>query len=278
MAAYLLHSMSHFSEIFRTLLDECAPNTIVEVGSEYAGSTRVLAGYAKDNNIQLIVVDPTPKVSLNAVLPEFHDAYRFVPQKSVDALPNLSADIFFLDGDHNYWTVRSELQAIYAENPDAWTILHDVGNPCSRRDQYYAPNEIPADHRHQYSYDYGIDLKTNKLQYRSGFWGAGEFAIAVESGTPRNGVLTAVEDFISQRNKLYYSSIPLIFGLGIIVPQHKAEYIDRIFAPFQGCLCDELERNRLELYAEVLELTYQLRGTRFRRWVNRCIDMFPKHP
>ena len=55
-----------------------------------------------------------------------------------------------LDGDHNYYTVSEELRLI-AERARAarsrCCCCHDVGWPHGRRDDYFAPELIPADYR-----------------------------------------------------------------------------------------------------------------------------------
>lgn len=270
MAEHLLHSMSHFAEIFTLLLDRRQPKNIVEIGSEYGGSTRELATYAAKHGAMLHVIDPAPKVDPQIALAEFAGSWRFFREKSVDVLPGLAGDIFFVDGDHNYWTVITELKTIYSTNPEAWVVLHDVGTPCDRRDHYYAPDQIPAEHRHPYSYEYGVDLKTGELRYRSGFWGVGEFAIALEAGTPKNGVLTAIEDFLAAHTELGYSSIPLIFGLGVITPLKYADFVKTTLRPYQGPLCVALEHNRLVLFNDWLHL----RRTFIRRCINRLLNVF----
>lgn len=271
MAKNLLHSMSHFQEIFNILLDRCNPRVIVEVGSEYAGSTRALAAYAMSHDAMLYVIDPSPKIDTDAALADFQGNYRFIREKSVDALQKLSGDIFIIDGDHNYWTVLSELKAIWAKNPEAWIVLHDVGYPWARRDLYYDPEQIPPESRHPYSYEYGVDLKTDELLYRAGFWGRGDYAIALVSGTQKNGVLTAVEDFIADKTQLCYRSMPLIFGMGVIVPAQHANFIAHVFDPYRGPLCEALERNRLDLYNDFLQLSHEKRKNLVRRLVNRIM-------
>jgi hypothetical protein len=274
VANNLLASMSHFAEIFETLLTQCAPKNIVEVGCEYAGSTRVLAAYAAKHGATLHVIDPSPKTDPDVALADFAGSYRFIRRPSVDVLPTLTGDIFFVDGDHNYWTVHSELTAIYCANPNAWVVLHDVGFPWARRDLYYAPDQIPTQHRHTYSFDHGLDFQNGELRYQSGFWSAGDFAIATEAGTPHNGVLTAIEDFLSTHPELHYASIPLIFGLGVIVPTAYADFVDDTLRPYQGPLCETLERNRLNLYNDLLILRDRHRKTLIRRWANRLMDAF----
>ena len=55
-----------------------------------------------------------------------------------------------IDGDHNYFTVASELELIGARAAGPGMpllLLHDVGWPLGRRDSYHAPDRIPDEHR-----------------------------------------------------------------------------------------------------------------------------------
>ena len=61
-----------------------------------------------------------------------------------------------LDGDHNYYTLRNELRLIAERPPEGripLLVFHDVCWPLARRDQYAAPDRIPAEHRHPYGED-----------------------------------------------------------------------------------------------------------------------------
>src|SRR5207244_7856955 len=128
-------------------------------------------------------------------------------------------------GDHNHWTVTRELEAIYTDGRTPVAILHDVGWPCARRDQYYSPDRLPPEGVHPHSYSKGRVPGRSELS-RSGFGGAGEFAVALEEGGERNGVLTAVEDFLEGHAELRYAHIPAVFGLGVIFSS-DAPYADR---------------------------------------------------
>ena len=59
-------------------------------------------------------------------------------------------DAVIVDGDHNYYTVSEELRLIGERAPGAelpLLLFHDVCWPHARRDDYFAPEQIPADHR-----------------------------------------------------------------------------------------------------------------------------------
>ena len=60
-----------------------------------------------------------------------------------------------IDGDHNWYTVLSELETIERlcdERGQGFplVLLHDIGWPYGRRDLYYDPASIPEEHRKPY--------------------------------------------------------------------------------------------------------------------------------
>lgn len=256
--ALLMHSMSHFAELIDQALAFLQPRRLVEIGSEYGGSTRVLLEYAAVHGAHVDVVDPHPFTDLSLALQEFSGHYEHHRRKSVDALETLqAADFYLIDGDHNYWTVSQELQKIHRGNPEAWMFLHDVGFPSGRRDSYYNPADIPAEFLHPHSFTDGATF-ADELEPGGGFRGEGDFAVALHQGGPANGVLTAIEDFLASSQGLYFQMIQPIFGLGIIVPARHKDFIDVLVAPYQTPLMASMEANRMELYLKVLELQGQL--------------------
>src|SRR4030095_15002937 len=131
-------------------------------------------------------------------------------------------DAYLIDGDHNYHTVSGELQAIqdacdvFGLSSFPLVVLHDVGWPAGRRDQYYNPDRIPAHARQPYSWDVGVRIGEVDAG-RGGVRGEGAFAGALAEGGPHNGVRTAVEDFVAAHPSLQLFTVDVVFGLGVIV-------------------------------------------------------------
>jgi len=134
-------------------------------------------------------------------------------------------------------------------------LLHDVGFPCARRDFYYDPRSIPADAVHRHSFLMGVTLDSPQL-VPGGYRGEGQFAWALEEGGERNGILTAVEQFLQSHPEYVYRSIDAVFGLGALTRRGSkaAEDAERVLGRYDNALVRRLERNRLELYLKVLEL------------------------
>jgi hypothetical protein len=224
------HSLHHLVDILLPCLDAAGARSVVEIGA-YAGDlTGVLVDWATGSGAHVIAVDPSPHPSL-ARLAEERAELELVRDSSLAALPRLApADAVIIDGDHNYYTVTEELRLIAeaygAELP--LLIFHDVGWPHARRDDYYAPDLIPADHRQPIHEGGGLHpdepgIRVGGLPYRGA---------AAREGGPGNGVLTAVEDFVAEHEHLRLAVVPAFFGLGV------AWSAD---APWSGAIAEVLE-------------------------------------
>ena len=138
--------------------------------------------------------------------------------------------------------------------------MHDIAWPWARRDLYYAPDQIPAPFRHPYDYHAGVVLDCPTLVPGRGFRGEGQFAAAIREGGPRNGVLTAVEDFIDEVREsgrsIAFAEIPAVFGLGILFDTDAAWSPDLagFVVPWhENRLLRTLEENRLRNYLAVID-------------------------
>lgn len=260
----LIHSLSELSDIILSSLDMADARNVVEVGAEFGGMSQLLADYASARAGTLTSIDPTVKPEFTAWLAANPSA-RHLAKPSLDAIGEVSnTDAWIVDGDHNYYTVYHELLGIDAachrDSKPLFAFLHDVNWPSARRDSYYAPERIPAEWRHPYDYAGGVTLDTEELLPNQGFRGAGQFAFARHSGGPRNGVLTAVEDFVAQTRDtgrdIAFAYIPAVFGLAVIFDSNAPWSGDVAAAlmPFhQSKLLQSLEENRLRNYLRVLE-------------------------
>ena len=256
--------MSELSEIILPALEITGARNLVEIGAEFGGMSQLLADFAAEHGGVLTSVDPTVKPEFTAWLAN-NPAARHVAKPSLDAIGGLSdVDAWIVDGDHNYYTVYHELLAIDAvgqcDGKPLLAVLHDVNWPCGRRDSYYAPERIPAEWRHPYDFNGGVTLETEELLWNRGFRGAGQFAFAKHSGGPRNGVLTAVEDFVEETRgtgrEIAFAYIPAVFGVAFVFDSAAAWSGDLAAAlmPYhQSKLLQSLEENRLRNYLKVIE-------------------------
>jgi hypothetical protein len=241
------HSLGNLAELLFACLDAAAPRSLVEVGA-YAGDvTRMLVRWAAGAPIEkLVSIDPAPQPDLEALAAE-HAELELVRRTSVDALPALAAaDAYIIDGDHNYHTVSEELRLIAQAAGDRLPLLlcHDVCWPHARRDSYYTPEEIPAGHRRPmaqgaYVFPGVTGVHDGGLIYK---WAA------AEEGGERNGVLTAIEDFVAGRENVRFAIIPAFFGLGILwdTAAGYAEALEEVVGPWdRNPVLARLEANRV---------------------------------
>ncbi|WP_205718702.1 class I SAM-dependent methyltransferase [Actinomadura sp. WMMA1423] len=250
----LLHSMAMFLELFETLFACRDISTVVEVGVE---SGQVSSLYA-DLGAAVYCVEPAPGDELRAVL-DGDPRLNLVEGLSPAVLPDLPvADLYILDGDHNYAVIRDELAWIMANAPDAVVVLHDVLWPCGRRDFYYQPSPVAPEDTHPATTD-GPTVWHDELT-PAGFVGDGAYTVAERAGGPRNGVLTAVEDALDGNGDWRFRIVPAVFGFGVLA-RAGAPGTDAVFEalrPYTSSrLLAAMENNRIALYTHVLQLQYE---------------------
>lgn len=246
-------SLINDSEIMLACLDTAGAKSVVEVGA-YAGDlTRVLHGWAQANGARVSAVDPSPQPELIELADQNPDI-DLIKATSHEALRDLPRhDAFVIDGDHNYFTVTEELRLIaegYAGEPLPLLLFHDVAWPHARRDDYFAPDLVPEEYRQPTKEGGGLfpgieGTLPGGLPYK---WPA------AREGGPRNGVLTAVEDFVEGQQGLRLAVVPAFFGLGVVW-HHDAPYAEamaKLLDPLDNHpVIARLEANRVYHLASV---------------------------
>jgi cephalosporin hydroxylase len=228
---------------------------IVEVGA-LRGETTAKMLDALGPDTELHVIDPVPAFDPTEHEREFPGRYLFHRDLSHNVLPELPpVDVALIDGDHNWYTVYNELRMLREtarrEQADLPVmILHDVGWPYGRRDLYYAPEQIPEEFRQPYAQK-GI------LRGRSELVGKGganpTMFNATHEGGPRNGVMTALDDFIAEHDRpVRLVVLPVYYGLAIAVEEQRVAA-----TPELAAVLDRLES--AEGQAEVAALAEDLR-------------------
>lgn len=207
------------------LLLAAKPKRVMEIGAEFGWNTPELLALGKEHGLFVDIIDPCPHPAFHEELARFEGGYAFHPAKSLDVIHLLPApDFVLLDGDHNWYTVFNELNALYLRAEQLGGVppiimMHDVAWPYARRDMYYDPKSIIDPERQPYAYrglvpgDAG--LRDDGIN--------GNFANALQEGGGRNGVLTAVEDFLAaSRADIAFHRLPFFNGLGILIPRARA--------------------------------------------------------
>jgi hypothetical protein len=199
---------------------------IIEVGVCNGDCTRFLLQYCCEVDGHLDYIDPEQNFDLQEFQGQFGPVGTFHRGISLDVLPGLRiADAVLIDGDHNWYTVYNELQllaqsVISADSGFPLVFFHDVSWPYGRRDLYYAPERIPPEFRLPYARK-GILPGVTELVDQGGL--NSQLCNAHHEGGQRNGVLTAVEDFVRESDVGTLYVLPILFGLGILVPHRLTE-------------------------------------------------------
>jgi Methyltransferase domain len=239
-------SLATLAELVFLCLDAARPRSVVEVGA-YAGDlTGGLVDWASRNDARVWAIDPAPRPALTE-LADRHAELELDRGTSLEALQRIPPpDAAIIDGDHNYYTVGEELRLLAERARDGvlpLLLFHDVCWPHARRDSYFAPERIPAAHRQPIVEGAGLypgvpGVRRGGLPYR---WAA------AQEGGSRNGVLTAIEDFVAEREGLHLCVVPAFFGLGVVWRRDApwADDIARILEPWdRNPLLERLEANR----------------------------------
>jgi hypothetical protein len=211
-------------DVIAPLLEAADARRILEVGALGGEHTeRILRRLGGE--VELHVIDPAPAFDPSALEDQFGSQYIFHRDLSVNVLGALEPmDAALIDGDHNWYTVFTELHLLSdvarrADAPLPLTILHDVGWPYGRRDAYYDPSNLPPDQLQPWRRA-GIQLGRSELAASGGM--NQNMAHADHEGGPRNGVMTGVEDFVAGYDKpLRLLVLPIFYGLAILVEEER---------------------------------------------------------
>ena len=230
-----------WEKVVAPLLDAAGVRRLVEIGALRGENTQLILDRLGPGT-ELHVIDPVPDFDVDEHRARFGPGYVFHRALSVDVLDGLPPmDGALVDGDHNWYTVYNELRLLRevaeaAGRPMPVTVLHDVGWPYGRRDLYYAPDTVPEEHRQPWQRR-GMRPGVERVVPVGGL--NPTMCNAVVEGGPRNGVMTAVDDFVTEFPRpLRTMVLPIYFGLAILVEE---EWVSR--RPEVGAFLDWLDSN-----------------------------------
>lgn len=209
---------------------------MVEIGCFRGSNTQKILKFCKENNAKLSAIDPKPLLNTKGLKVLYNESFDFYEDTSINSLPLIKDyDIVLIDGDHNWYTVYNELKIIEKSNAaDSFpmVLLHDVAWPYARRDVYYNPENIPPEFRHPHK-KAGMKRGYSPLLEKGG--ANASLYNAMHEGGEKNGVLTAVEDFLNEtKRNLTFKMTEKSHGLGIIFQSNKSldQFIEDILTKF----------------------------------------------
>jgi hypothetical protein len=213
-------------KVIRPILEAADPDVVVEVGAGAGAHTRRLSRFCRSRGIALHVIDPAPRFDPSAFGGE-EDGFAFHEGRSLDVLPEMGpVDVALVDGDHNWYTVNQELHTLQRTARSAGraaplVLCHDVCWPYGRRDGYYDPAAIPEAYRQPWMRA-GIVPRKSALVPHRGI--NARLANAKREGGPRNGVMTAIEDFVDTSSEPFeVTTLPELHGLAIVAPSSRLD-------------------------------------------------------
>lgn len=230
-----------WDDIIAPVIDALRARRVIEIGAlRGETTTRMLKRLGGD--CELHVIDPAPQFDPAEHERSFPGRYHFHLGASLDVLGDLPpADVVLVDGDHNWYTVYHELRLLAETSRRTGTplpvlVLHDVGWPYGRRDLYYAPERIPAEHRQPHR-QAGMRPGRSALMDNGGL--NRDMHNAEHEGGPRNGVMCAVDDFVAEHSEpLRVVVVPVFYGLAVVAETRVldahpelAALLDRIESP-----------------------------------------------
>ena len=276
-------TLANLADVVFACLDAAGARSVIEIGAEYGLFTKELVAWAAGSGAERIAaVDPAPDRRLTE-LADARPELDLIETTSFEALAEAEPfDAVVIDGDHNYFTVSGELRLIAeraGDGPLPLILLHDVGWPHGRRDSYYAPERVPEEHRRPICE--GAFLAPDE----AGVTANGLFfeRVAAREGGPRNGVLTAVEDFVSGRDGLELAVVAPFFGLGVVRDRRApwAGPLADLLAPLdRNPLLERVERRRVDhLVAEFVNLQRidALRSAEYEMRLEAVRRLLPMH-
>ena len=255
-------SLEIFWPLIEPILAALQPRRVCEIGVAAGALTERLLAWTGKRDGAYIGIDPAPAPEIRerfAANGDDTSGPRLLLQTSHAALPGLApCGVYFLDGDHNYFTVRGELQWIARTARSPIIFMHDVGWPWGRRDMYYLPTTVPEEARHPWSETLGVSPDGDEL-IEGGLREPGRYAVALRPGGACNGVLTAAEDFLRGEDGAGWEMIllPVAYGLAVLHrpadpdrPTAGRERLEdlRKMAATGGAFLQACEENFLRLY------------------------------
>jgi hypothetical protein len=239
------------------------PRCLVEIGVAAGLLTEKLLEYGVKSGTVVHAIDPRPQIDIPSWRERYGPSLVFHQELSLRVLGDIHhADVVFIDGDHNWHTVYHELKLLEETSRKDGSVppilaMHDVDWPYGRRDMYYDPDAIPERDRHPYR-QVGISPSGSEPA-EAGI--NSDVNNATIEGSPRNGVRTALEDFIGESESEWSQTfISGFHGLAVIVPIERLQasealqaVVGRLNSPeFLDGWTRELERARIrcEIAAE----------------------------
>lgn len=180
-------------------------NNIIISGSHDKKTVNCILEYCNNQNANYTIINSND------------ESKKFEDATILNQLSELSNyDAIFINDDPNWYTVYNELKII-KENNESFPLVFICNNifPHKRRDSYINPDIIPD----EYCNDFSRELIFKDIHIRDNFYHA------LDENTQKNGVLTAIEDFLSENKTIDFMNFELENGITILYLQNSINHI-----------------------------------------------------
>ena len=160
------------------------------------------------------LIDTIKKCDFNLTLINADDE-NSIDGNPLNVLPELTNyDAIFIDGDANWYTVFNELDIVKRSNEE-FPLVFICNNvfPNKRRDSYKDPEAIPSEFRQKFAKELPIAYNDETINI------VDDHYHACEENTPKNGVLTAIEDFLSENSYIGVMKANVLDGITVLYPR-----------------------------------------------------------
>ena len=175
---------------------------------------KVIPKILKTFKVNTIVISGLTNKKILSEIKEYKNI-KYIDNNPLNELSNLkNYDAIFIDDDANWYTLFNELEIIKKTNEN-FPLVFICNNkfPNKYRDSYVNPDIIPKEFRQNFTTKLPICYKNKKIMISDGFYHA------CEENTSKNGVLTAIEDFILHNNQIGIMDIKFIEEITILYPK-----------------------------------------------------------
>jgi hypothetical protein len=256
-------------------LETAQPRMMLLAGRGGDGLTARLLEATGQAASVLHIADPDPDFDVAATRQLYGDRLTLHRAPARDVVGLLAVpDLLLIDADPNWYSVHAVLHAAAAQAARLSrhfpvTLVGNTGWPYGRRDGYGDPAAIPAGFRQPHERA-GVRPDTTLLCGAGGLFSDQYHAVGEHE--PRNGVMTAVEDFIAaQGGAVLAASLKLFCGVTVIYPSEAAgnaavRNLCRAMAMGEAArdLAEAAEHERLAALADKQDMKQALAAARYR--------------
>jgi hypothetical protein len=252
-----------FAPVLAPLLNILEVEAIVETGSGTGLLTRRLLS---SSDAAVHAIDPDPLLPEQLVR-DAHGRLTIHAGRSEDVIPFAGpVQLAVLDGDPNWYVVHRDLTALAAgaragAHTPPVVVVHHAHWPFGRRDGYYNPDVIPAEHRKAFAAG-GLSPGMSEPDVHG--LRLAPF-VAIKEFEPRSGVLTAVEQFTEEDEEAWsVVELPGFHGVAVMAARSTVAaqpQLQELLGEFRGRGTVMRLVRRVETARVKAELALRLAGT-----------------